>query len=259
VIKYLEGQKPSWKCVARGCDHKRQGHAQLDRILKHSTQCQLLRESDHALWQEAVILSRNTSLSAQLDENSDVVLANKDSDEPPQKKQKGQMVLDVSALRLKGKKEKEEQRKIFQSKADHLIMRLICTRGLVPRIVDSPEWKELMGLLNGQYHPTSTDAFANKHIPSEAVYVREKQIEILRDTPNLTLTFDGNTIRKPHSIYTVHATTPEQVSYFLDGHEGSGERHTKEWITNKLLMVCNCLKICLIVLIINPDYEIDWF
>jgi hypothetical protein len=42
--------------------------------------------------------------------------------------------------------------------------------------------------------------------PSEAIFVREKQIEILRGIDNLTLTFDGNTTRKPHSIYTVHAT-----------------------------------------------------
>jgi hypothetical protein len=133
-----------------------------------------------------------------------------------------------------GKKEKEEQRKLFQAKVDHVIMRLICVRGLIPHIIDSPEWKELMGLLNGLYHPTPSDAFSDKHIPSEAVFVREKQIKILRGINNLTLTFDGNTTRKPHSIYTVHATTPSRVTYFLDAHEGSSERHTQEWVTNKL-------------------------
>ena len=116
-------------------------------------------------------------------------------------------------------------------------MRLICARGLVPHTIDSPEWKEFTGLLNPSYHPTSGDTFADKHIPREAVFVREKQIKLLSAEENLTLTFDGNTTRKPQSIYTVHATTPARVTYFLDGHQGSNERHTQEWVTNKLLKV----------------------
>jgi hypothetical protein len=52
---------------------------------------------------------------------------------------------------------------------------------------------------------------------------------------NLTLTFDGNTTRKPHSVYTVHATTPSRETYFLDAHEASDERHTTQWVTDKLL------------------------
>jgi hypothetical protein len=79
-------------------------------------------------------------------------------------------------------------------------MRLICVRGLIPNLLDQPEWKELMHLLNGDYTPTSGDTFADKHIPHEANFVRKKQIEILRDTNNLTLTFDGNTTQKPHTI-----------------------------------------------------------
>ena len=67
-----------------------------------------------------------------------------------------------------------------------------------------------MYLLNGAYEPTSTDVCAKKHIPYEAVYVRQQQAEILSAIDNLTLTFDGNTTRKPHSIYTAHATTPSR-------------------------------------------------
>jgi hypothetical protein len=94
-----------------------------------------------------------------------------------------------------------------------------------------------MPQLTGCDNPTPSDTFADRYIPNEAVFVREKQIKILREIDNLTLTFDGNTTRKPHSIYTVHATTPSRLTYFLDGHEGSSERHTQEWITNKLLHV----------------------
>jgi hypothetical protein len=75
---------------------------------------------------------------------------------------------------MAGKKQKVEAQKAYQAKVDHIIMRLICVRGLVPHILDSPEWKELMRTLNGQYHPTSSDLFEQKFIPQEAIYVREK-------------------------------------------------------------------------------------
>lgn len=180
------------------------------------------------------------------------------ANEPPKKKVKGQGTLDLGMYRACGKKDKDEQQKLFQAKVDHVIMRLICVRGLIPHIIDSPEWKELMGLLNGVYHPTPSDAFSDKHIPSEAVFVREKQIEILRKIDNLTLTFDGNTTRKPHSIYTVHATTPTRVTYFLGAHEGSSERHTQEWVTNKLRHVRYFQKCSLSALIFYLDDLLHW-
>jgi hypothetical protein len=139
---------------------------------------------------------------------------------------------------MAGKKQKAEAQKAYQAKVDHIIMRLICVRGLVPHILDSPEWKELMRTLNGQYHPTSSDLFEQKFIPQEAVYVREKQIELLKKEHNLTLTFDGTTTRKPQSFYTAHATTPSRKVHFLDGYEGTDKHHTKGWIKDKLLTVC---------------------
>ncbi|KAG2079898.1 ribonuclease H-like domain-containing protein [Suillus cothurnatus] len=155
--------------------------------------------------------------------------------EPPMKRLRAQNTLNMADLRETGKRVKEEARQLFQDKVDHVIMRLICVRGLVPHVIESPEWKELMGLLSDSYHPTSATTFADKHIPREAVYVREKQIKALRMINNLTLTFDGNTTRKPHSVYTVHATTPSRETYFLDAHEASDERHTTQWVTDKLL------------------------
>ncbi|KAK7041309.1 ribonuclease H-like domain-containing protein [Favolaschia claudopus] len=124
---------------------------------------------------------------------------------------------------------------LFQKKVDLIIVRLICVRGLVPNLLDSDEWKELMGLLNPNYHPTGATVFTQKLIPQEAVFVREKQIKLLRECDNLVLTFDGTSTRNPASIYTAHATTPDRRSFFLDGHTGSDERHTADWIVTKLL------------------------
>lgn len=116
-------------------------------------------------------------------------------------------------------------------------MRLICVRGLVPNILDSPEWKDLMHKLSGIYKPTSSSTFQNDFIPKEAAFVWNRQIELLKNQENLTLTFDGTTIRVHDSFYTAHATTPSRHTYFLDGHQGSGERHDATWIMDKLLKV----------------------
>lgn len=130
-----------------------------------------------------------------------------------------------------------KETKKFQNSVDHIIMRLICVRGLVPNVLDSPEWKELMIKLNGMYKPSSSDAFCDTFIPQEAVFVQSKQIELLKGEENLTLTFDGTTIRCNESFYTAHATTSSRQSFFLDGHEGSGESHDRKWITDNLMKV----------------------
>ncbi|KAF8496758.1 hypothetical protein F5888DRAFT_363608 [Russula emetica] len=149
VVKYYhdDAKKSSWRCVAEGCSHLRQGNAQLERILKHSTTCKFLQESNHDLWQDAINESRrNGSLGAQLPVEGESDVENtgqsqKEADERPRKKLKGQATLDIDAFRAFGKKEKEDQRKVFrlQARADHAIMRLICARGLLPHIIDSPE------------------------------------------------------------------------------------------------------------------------
>ncbi|KAF8329928.1 ribonuclease H-like domain-containing protein [Amanita rubescens] len=199
-----------------------------------------------ALHQEAVELSSAESISAKLEQLTGADEDPKTSRDstpsgscrsapPPAKKLKGQATLDVSQLQGAGKKKKEESRKAFQLKVDHIVMRLICVRGLVPNVIDSPEWKELMETLNSNYHPTSSSTFSHDLIPKEAAYVRSQQIEHLKLQKNLTLTFDGTTIRKPQSLYTVHATTPLREIYFLDGHEGSDAHHTTAWLKDKLL------------------------
>ena len=231
AIKFHTGDKNSWGCAADNCNFVQQGNAQLDRVLKHATTCKHLQIYNIDLWKDALEESGQGLLGAQ-------IAAEGATSEPPTKRSKNQSTLDLGLLRQTGQKAKEEQCKLFQAKVDHVIMKLICIWGLVPHIIDSGEWKELMYLLNGAYEPTSADVFAKKHIPREAVYVHQQQAKILSTIDNLTLTFDGNTTQKPHLIYTAHATTPSRDLYFLDAHEGSDEQQTTEWVTDKLLKVC---------------------
>ena len=94
-----------------------------------------------------------------------------------------------------------------------------------------------MQKLNGIYKPSSSDLFCDTFIPQEAVFVQSEQIELLKAEEDLTLTFDGTTIRINESFYTAHVTTPSWRSFFLDGHKGSGESHNRKWITDNLMKV----------------------
>lgn len=86
-------------------------------------------------------------------------------------------------------------------------MKLICVRGLVPNILDAPEWRDLIQLLCPRVH------FLDKIIPQEAVYVRDRTIKLLQDLDYLVLTFDGTGTRKPEGLYTTHVTKKERTSY----------------------------------------------
>jgi hypothetical protein len=125
----------------------------------------------------------------------------------------------------------------LQQKIDHCIVKLICVNGLVPHILDSPEWEEFMAVANPKYKVTPSDKFEDQYIPAEAQYVQQKVMEVLCSSENLTLSFDGVSTRKPESVYTMHVTTKERNSYFINGYEGSDEHHTAAWVTDKISKV----------------------
>ncbi|KAG1760357.1 hypothetical protein EDD22DRAFT_82773 [Suillus occidentalis] len=112
--------KVSWKCIS--CDHSRKGSPQESRVLKHSATCKKLPVH---LRNEAITASKDTSLGAQLVE-APPVEEQPHMDEPPAKRPKNQVALNVAPYRDAGRKKREEERQIFQMKADHIIMRLIC-------------------------------------------------------------------------------------------------------------------------------------
>lgn len=164
------------------------------------------------------------------------------SNGPPAKKSK--MVpskLNLTPFRQAGKRKKQDDNENLQWDVNLHILKLICVRGLIPAILDSLEWKEFVNAFNSSYILTSSSTFTHNFIPKEAVSVRDEQIKQLKKLDNLTLTFDRTNTWKPHSIYTVHATTPDRKTYFLEGYEESGARHTAEWIKSKIMKVCTML------------------
>jgi hypothetical protein len=254
--------KPTWSCIAPNCNHGPiKGNLQRERVLKHAVKCKHLQEYKSDAFKEAVLASKDGSLGAQLHTANDATscrledknfsphtaasngststeIVSASSSLPSGGLVTSNGKLNRNILVASGAKVKEERRKRFNLEVNHALVQLICVCGLVPNILDSPQWENFVTTLGGgQYKRTGSDEFRNKFIPQEAVYVRDLQLNLLKLEENLTLTFDGTTIRKPASFYTAHATTPSRESYFLDGHEGSGEHHDTVWIMDKLLAV----------------------
>ncbi|KAG5633328.1 hypothetical protein H0H81_008678, partial [Sphagnurus paluster] len=69
-------------------------------------------------------------------------------------------------------------------------------------------------------------------IMSEQENVRRKQIEFLHTCRNISISFDGGALRGGDSFYTVHATTPDDKVFLLEGQDGTGESHTGAWIAD---------------------------
>ncbi|KAJ3753918.1 ribonuclease H-like domain-containing protein [Lentinula raphanica] len=124
-----------------------------------------------------------------------------------------------------------------QLRVDHLIIRLICARGLVPEILDSPEWQELLKTMNPKIKVKSSKVFRDELIPKEAIFVRQEQHKALSEISNLTCSFDGTNIRRKDTFYTVHAITPSREAYLLDGAQGASENHTAEWVKGKIIPI----------------------
>ncbi|KAF9549384.1 hypothetical protein CPC08DRAFT_648213 [Agrocybe pediades] len=231
-----------WQCIAPNCDYHAKGNMQRSRILKHSVTCKELEKHDSTASKAAAAASVTGSLGHQLEAASTAsqlsrVATSAQTSKPSAESRPviRQGTLDLVPLRAAGKAAKAAERKHFQDSVDHIITRLICVRGLVPNILGTPEWRELMNKLSSVYTPTPPDTFRHVIIPQEAAFVRDKQIKLLQKKNNLTLTFDGTTIRRNDSFYTAHATTPERSSYLLEAHEGSGESHDRVWIKDHLL------------------------
>jgi hypothetical protein len=235
IVKYTHADtgKDYYGCVAKGCHWYRAGNAQVSRILKHTISCRYLSGN---LKELAKDYAAQSSLGAALDSSmtSSATTADLSTGSIKHAPSKTTAVLSKKSLVLDFT---NAGRKELQAKLDHSIMKLICVAGLVPHVLDSPEWKEFMAIANPKYHPTPSDKFEDVIIPNEAAFVRKQVTEILQKEENLTLTFDGNSTRKPQSIYTVHVTTKNRDSYFVDGYEGSDERHTAAWVKDKVLKV----------------------
>ena len=110
------------------------------------------------------------------------------------------------------------------------IVKLFCVGGIPPSKADLPQWKTMWRHAAPMYEPASASKLEEYLIPTEAAFVRTKQLEHLQTCNNLSMTFDGETTRLPESVYTVHVITPDRRVFLFEGNEASDESHTAEHI-----------------------------
>lgn len=123
------------------------------------------------------------------------------------------------------------------AKLDFAVTKLFCVGGIAPNIADRLVWREMWTIASPSYQPPCSTTLSDSLIPKEAARVRQMQYDLLSKETNIALSFDGNSIRKPQSVYTIHATTALRRTFFLEGIEASDVSHTGEWITGNLLTV----------------------
>lgn len=244
-----DGSKAYW-CVAEGCDWTKKGNKAEDRVQAHASNCSFLQKSEseehRELWASANRAQGGSSLGAKLQEReaekstsmSKKAKASRTQSKPDVDPSQPSVLESVrEAGKQKAAKKRSETLDKLQQDIDHLIMRLVCVRGLVPHIIDTPEWKELLTKLNPDIHTTSSSMFVDNIIPKEAVFVRTEQEKRIKQSPYSTISFDGTNTRLD-SIYLLHATTATRESFFVDAYIGSDARHISAWISSRVLQVC---------------------
>ena len=79
------------------------------------------------------------------------------------------------------------------------VVQFFCVGGIAPSKANLPQWRTIWQHAVPSYSPASASKLEEYHIPAEAAFVRTKQLEHLRSCSNLSITFDGQTIRSSYA------------------------------------------------------------
>jgi hypothetical protein len=151
--------------INTGCTFSQAGNPQKNQILPHAVHCRFLSGELRVYVEDT---AASMSLGAKLehasmtpDLESTSPCNNQSSSAPdcnsmPVKAQTRKPVPVPSKLKLNFM---ATGSKTMQEKVNHCIMKLICINGLVPNILDSDNWAELMNVLNHCYKVTHADDF----------------------------------------------------------------------------------------------------
>jgi len=217
---HTKTNKLYWRCIAPGCKHFQAGNRQQTRILFHAMGCPHLTAELKGFANDAAIAQN--SLGAKV--NPKEVHVDAENQGAPYKKAKTVQQTLTNIATTTGRTK-------YQDEVNLAIVELFAVSEIPASILDSPQWKKFVGVAtHSKCNPLSSTILTEKLIPAEAALVRKYQTDFLRTCLNLTLTFDGGSIGKLSSVYTIHITTAERETFFMDGCDATGERHTAEYI-----------------------------
>lgn len=220
--------KPYWRCLGPGCKHFRTGNHQLPRIISHAMECKYLSPDLKSLASEKSIQNAlGTKVALK-----ELQTTPPDEDGGPTCKKAKLLQSSLKDVLLPRGTIK------FNDEINHRIVMLFCISGLPPRVLDTPQWEQLMETASRfKYNPTSSTMVSRTFIPAEAALVRSHQVAFLRTLANLTITFDGGSTRKPSSVYTIHISTADRECFFVEAHDATDEKHTAVYIENLITSV----------------------
>ena len=219
---------PYWKCVSPECRHFQAGFRALGRILVHATRCDKLSVDLKDLANDSAIGENAPGAKV----NPKKILTDTEDLEPLHKKVKTIQNTLIDVAIATGKAD-------YKHALNLRVVELFCVRAIPAKVLDAPEWKKFVEeATKSKYTPPSSTTFTEKLVPGEAALVRSYQIKFLSACINLTLTFDGGATRKPSSVYTVHVTTADRETFFMEGFDATDERHTAEFIEGLVIKVC---------------------
>lgn len=224
---HFKTKKVHWRCIVPGCTHFRAGNRQLSRILVHATECRHLSTELQDLANDTAITENAPGAKV----NPQQIQADVEDQGPSYKKAKTVQNALTDIIVPAGKIKYEDE-------VNLCIVELIAVNGIPVTMLDSPQWKKLVEAMSKlKYNSPSTSTFVNKLIPGQAALVRKYQTQFLQTCDNLTLTFDGGSTRKPSSVYTIHITTAERETFFMEGCDATDERHTAKYIEGLVVKV----------------------
>jgi len=226
---HRETGKLYWRCTGTGCGHFRAGNSQLSQILSHAMQCTHLSPDLKNL---ASARSTKNALGAKVTPQEFRMEPQADDNLPSSKKARLLLSTLKDVALAKGTVK-------FEDDINHKIVMLFCVSGLPLRVLDTPQWRQLISTATKfKYKPTSSTMVSRTFIPAEAALVRSHQIAFLQALVNLTITFDGGSTRKPSSVYTIHISTADRECFFMEGHDATDEKHTAVYIESLITLVC---------------------
>ncbi|CAK5275996.1 unnamed protein product, partial [Mycena citricolor] len=213
--------KERFRCAAEGCQWSWASPRASGRVLSHATECNFLSEN---LREEALLASADDLLGARVE------AADKAS-EPSTSKESSAFKGFVKA----GKDERE-------TKTNLLALELVCSASLPLHLLDSHHFRVFVNHLDPKNHIYASTTFSSDKIPKEASRITAAAYKMLKEEYNLTISYDGATIKRGQSIYTFHVTTArDRESYFVHGDVASGTSHTAEHIKKAALKVIDCI------------------
>ncbi|KAJ6603174.1 hypothetical protein B0H10DRAFT_2440556 [Mycena sp. CBHHK59/15] len=194
--------KPRFRCSASGCHMSWAAPRQTGRGLSHVVDCRFMSEE---LKEQALLSNAENSLSSKVEAASTSGTSSADA---------------FAGFRRAGAEEKAKARENHITKTNLLVLELLCDASL------PPDWL------------ITRNSVGFTYIPAEAARVTALSLANLKKCYNLTLGYDGGTVKKGQSIYTFHVTTPDtREPHFVHGDVASGLSHTAEHLKTIILSI----------------------